>query len=345
MKKIFSLIAILVLLSGCDDGDMTFKTFDFSDANDPQNCPLASTSTGKLYYISNGTEVLILELADGQLINSENRDESGKNIPREIIITGNNKITYRNYTAIPSNICATFINGTADYDDQWIGVGTLSVITTATTDKDTGKVTGYGHQITLKNVTFTKGGESITINDNLYGTINIANGFDFKFAAADKEPTVLSCFNIIYTKYFKEALVLTIAKDSDLFKNEAGTRSVVVNNVDELVENRNTIDFTVFESTVNDERICKSGGGELPNPVPGQRWSANATTSQNTITPGTIKVITTFNAAGNSYLHKIYLKDIIFRNRDSNNLTFTLKDVAVETEDGYFFGEYSKAAE
>lgn len=330
MKKIFSLIAVLVLLSGCDDGDMTFKTFDFSDAGAPIKCTLANNN-GVLYYKVNGTELLILELADGQLINAENIDDDGNNIPREITISGNTRITYRNYATAPnsSTICTTLTNGTTDYEDQWTGVGTLSVITTATKDKDTGKIKGYGHQVTLKNVTFTKGDESITINNSLFGTISIDNGFAFNFSEGQQPPIENCSQNVLYIRKGSEALVLTITNPSEIFKNEIGSTSLEINNTDQ--DNLNRIEFTAYQSSVNPDRICRVGGSELPNPIAGQRW---------TVSQGTINVKTTRNEAAGRYVHSIYLTDVTFVNRD-NNETFELESIVVVTEDGYFFGEYS----
>ncbi|HYD90274.1 MAG TPA: hypothetical protein VEA37_02165, partial [Flavobacterium sp.] len=99
MKKIFCLIAALSLLSGCDDGDMTFKSFDFSGVTS-QSC-----NNSNIYFKINGEEALILTLSDGALLNEETVDG-----PREIAVgSGGNTIIYRDYegTVTSSMLCAT----------------------------------------------------------------------------------------------------------------------------------------------------------------------------------------------------------------------------------------------
>jgi len=336
MKKIFSLIAVLVLLSGCDDGDMTFKTFDFSE----QNVQFCTVTTGIISYKLNTTtnEALIVELADGALINSENiNPTTGKNELRTITIsaTGSNRVTYRNYKSLPGNICNSLTNGTTGDEEVWRGVGELSVFTSAVKDQKTDKILSYKHLITLKNITFTNGEESITVNDNPYGTITIENGFTFNFASGTNEvpgpPAVYNCTNSDLLFNFKDtnALIIDVANFATTFPLAAGSNTVEFTNSSGTTANRLT--FTVYNGQLNIGRLCDSGGVTTsPNPVEGKRWIAEK---------GTLVVETTFGT-GNAYSSNIYLKDIIFRNIDKSTESFNLNDIVVVTEKGYFFGTY-----
>lgn len=335
MKKIFSLIAVLMLLSGCDDGDMTFKTFDFSAATTAK----CTVDSGILYYKISGTEALILELAEGQLTNVLTYDPVlKKEVPKEISISGTtNKVTYINYasgtTPTPSTMCTRLAAPAAATDERWIGTGVISVLTTAktgTTAPNIGKITGYDHQITLKNITFTKGVESITINNNLYGTITIDNGFTFEFLGTDTTvpPIVKRCENneLLYTNKETRALVADISNIATAFPAAVGETTVDFNGTTERLL------FTMFDATVRPDRICEPGGtGVSGNPVPNQRWSALS---------GKM-IIKTTQDVNNVYKSTIYLKDVVFTNLTNTAVTFNLNDIVQVTTDGYVFGIYT----
>ncbi|MCR5863588.1 hypothetical protein LRS05_16380 [Flavobacterium sp. J372] len=72
--------AMLFLLTGCDDGDITFKSFNFTNAT-AQAC----TNSGIIYKVQ-GSEALLLQLAPNTLINAENKNEVGDDIPRMITL-------------------------------------------------------------------------------------------------------------------------------------------------------------------------------------------------------------------------------------------------------------------
>lgn len=337
MKKIFSLIAVLVLLSSCDDGDMTFKTFDFSTAT-ARRC--TDVEDGELFYKINGTEALIIQLADGQLINSPNII-SGVNTAREITISGNNKITYVNYPTgtapTESTMCTRIDNGTAGSDEQWIGTGVITVLTTATVVE--GKITGYIHVVTLKNITFTKGSESITINNNNFGTITIPNPFTFNFSSdssdPDATPVIEGCTNNDYLFTIASANLLLL----DLSDLDAALEPGVIERPLVLTGNNpDRLYFTVYDGTVLTSRICDGGAVTSPNPISNLRWSVIAPSGS--ATPS-IKIVTEVEV-GSTYKSTVYLKNIVFANINKPTETFNLNDVAASTitTDGYLFGAY-----
>ena len=180
MKKIFGLIAALVLISGCDDGDMSFKTFDFSGSpveycTANNNNPDTST---EIYFKRTGIEGLILQLPKGTLKSAPTKDPvTDIDKPYTIVLGSTNKLTYQSYVSAPTSLCT--VADIPKVTETWTSEGTLLVSTVATYKDD--KLTGYIHTITMQNVSFKNGDETITIVDSPFGDITKANGFTFNF--------------------------------------------------------------------------------------------------------------------------------------------------------------------
>lgn len=322
MKKIFGLIAALALLTGCDDGDMNFKTFDFSNVQNPTSCT-NEENNGEIHYKVNGSEALILQIPEGTLKNVATEI----NKPVKIAITGTSavKIFYREYNKSGMDICAPKIDDIIV--ETWTGTGTISVVTTQKRNPTTQKLEGYDHAITLENITFTNGDESITVNNNLFGTIKYTYNLTFDFInAGQTEPGVGRCetSNLLYTLKGTNGLEIHFANFDDAFQNiNDNTKSLNIANTDNLIY------YTVYDGTLSPQRICDQGGTDLPNPVRGKRWQAIS---------GTIEIKTV--EAGGQFIHSIYLKGVTFGNRDLTDETFLIDDIAKVTTDGYFFGKF-----
>lgn len=322
MKKILGLIAALILVLGCDDGDMTFKTFDFTSAT------AASCADSNILFKIKDTEVLILELSPSALVNVSTLDPvTGKDIERLVTITGTgNSITYRNYTGKVSNetLCNEIPPATPSVIDEWKGQGQLSIITRET-KLPNGKLTGFQHQITLKNVTFTKGGETITINDNLFGTVDSKLNIVFNFVpqGADK-PVVKQCSGtngLIYTNQLNEALILSLPAGT--FPTEPTIKPIDLKGI----SNPYLVIFKVFESNVTNDYICNT----IITPVVKQHWQASS---------GQLIITTTAGSIPGTLVHEIRLKDVIFSNVKNQNETFKLSDVIPASTENYLFGIY-----
>ena len=313
MKKILCLIAGLTLLSGCDDGDMTFKSFDFSGVTS-QSC-----SDSNIYFKINGEEALILTLSDNALLNEETPDDE----PREVAVgSGGNTIIYRDYegTVTSSMLCATPAPAFPGIQEEWTGDGTLLIETQAIVVE--GRITGYSHQITIQSATFTKGDESVTINNNLFGTITREFDFTFDFIPeGEEEPEVKPCDNknLIYTLKGREALVFEF--EEGLFDSDGGTQTIELDNDD------NEIYFLTYNGTISEGHICDNISPATPELT--GRWEAIS---------GTVVIVTTPDDPGTS--HKIYLKNVVIEYAGE---VIEINDVAeIENEEeGYFFGNYT----
>ncbi|MES2487163.1 MAG: hypothetical protein V4581_14600 [Bacteroidota bacterium] len=293
MKKIFGLAAALVLLAGCDDGEMTFNTFDFTDAD----VVLCNTDSNIRFKINdNGTEVLILDIDIASvLVNAE----TPVDVPREVNVSGTNLI-YRNYDGNVSTttLCSTIPPVSPSVIDEWLGDGVLQIITRKVYDPDDiTHLTGYSHQITLKNVTFTKVGsnEQVVITDNNYGVIlrNLNFEFDFETTVsplAELTPCNNNATGPFYRLNGTEALVLSL--DPAIINSTDTTIPILIDLSDS--QDDNDLVLRVYSSSVFDTNICSVNPPITPTEK--ERWEAY---------DGQIKIVTT--QSGSTYTHTVHL--------------------------------------
>lgn len=298
MKKILGLLAAFILFSACDDGDMTFRTFNFTDAA-PQACSGSETGT---YYKINGTEVLIFNL--NRLTDLLNMPTG--TTPREVNID----LTYRNYssTITLANLCANIPPSSPTVVEEWQGEGLIRIVTTPVYEEvnnnepgDIDHITGYNHQLTLVSATFAKDGEEVTISNVNLGTIPRTLGFTFEFLTTSNPPaSFLPCTstNTYYRLNGAEALVVTL--DPDALPAAVGTTTINL----QTSTDENSVVFRVFGSSIGQNSIC--GSNPPITPVETQRWEANQ---------GTLEIVTTEQGGG--FRHILHLKDVRFRDTGS----------------------------
>ena len=319
MKKIFSLIAVLILLSGCDDGEMSFKTFDFDNGSDPAWC-----GDNAVYKIV-GTEVLTFTFDNETAFpNTDDTDVLG--VARQLTVTtSGNTLTYYNYSG---SVTAASVCNDADLVitdpvviDKWTGVGTVTIITNKTVND--GVIT-FNHTIELTDITFTKTGsdEQIRIQDNNFGSVATTRGFDFDFEDEETIPTpIRRCSNQspIYKRKADEALQISIP-DTLYPTTESTVEIDISTNLDLYV-----VDFYLFDGNATDAKMCE------PNvlaPAELQHWIAQE---------GKIRIETSI--VGGFVNHKIYLVDLIFyKQNTSTPQTYQLQDST--GQDGYLFGTF-----
>ncbi|MFH7002577.1 hypothetical protein [Flavobacterium bizetiae] len=157
MKKYASLLLFALILNGCDDGDLTVDTIDFSSETiKAQTC---DPTTNKLIYKLKTQESLLLQLDD----NSIKNDPSVYAYDIDNDGNGKYRVVYRAYdgTVATANICGTIPPKTPNITEEWIGtagkieITTVSVPGAASTDGST-TIIGYNHTIVFRNITFAK---------------------------------------------------------------------------------------------------------------------------------------------------------------------------------------------
>jgi hypothetical protein len=307
MKKILGLMAFLLIM-GCDDGDMTFQTFDFSDAT-------ASSCESGIIYKVNGSEVLMLNLAETNFVNSETPDDD----PRIVNINSTNGMIYRKYNGPVTNanalLCQNPGASTPVIAEEWIANGgTIEISTNENTDDHDDDpltpniVTGYTHTIFLRSISFSRGDETIIITDNEFGDYVTSLPYSFNFNGTnvavdicDEDPERLFITNQ------DEALIMNL-DTAELFPNATtdGTPRTKVLDTD------NTFTLEIYTTaSIQDAHICDP----LNAPIEPQRigrWRARA--------GGTISVTTT--QTGDEYTHIITLVDVTFENEQNVTETF-----------------------
>ena len=181
MKRVFSLLLLVLLLNGCDDGDLTLETIDFEDAT-TQSC-----STNDIIYKLKEKEALLFEIPESSFENEPTAPDS----PTIIDIDNSTyRVVYRFYngTVATDNICNTIPPALPSVTDQWTATsGKIQIITTAvkttnTTENST-RISGYNHNIVFKNITFDKGNgtqvyETFPFGDYVTPSAPLPFGFD-----------------------------------------------------------------------------------------------------------------------------------------------------------------------
>ncbi len=301
MKKALSLFVILTLFNSCDDGNLTQEEISFDEVA-TQSCSNTS-STNTLLYKLKDKEALIMEIPNTSIVT----ELTAANDTIELdISTTSNRVIYRFYngTVATDNICESIAPATPVITDQWTAVsGKIQIVTTAakTTNETTGatKINGYNHNITLKNVTFSKANgtqvyETFPFGD--YKTNITALSLNF-----DQTLEKCTSSNEIYNNNNSEALVLNI--DPNLILNE--TTPINSPRTGLIGTSTNSLTYKLFTGGVlNSDYFCQT---TTPNtPTLSQQWDGIAGVSG---VSGIIEVSTTTNGP-NTYKHTIVLKNV-----------------------------------
>jgi len=286
MKKILAVL-VLFILFGCDDGDMTFQSFNFADAT-ARTC-----EDGKIYKIS-GAEALVLDLDPAYF---ENVPTNG--VPRVITISGTNTVQYLKYgTEIGNNqniICSSLppVSPTEVWNANG---GTIEVTTVANTDPENlSIITGYTHTIRLVSLSFTRNEETIIIQNNNFGDIETELGYNFSF---DENVTLQACTG---------GEVLYIIKQNEVLRMQLNNAALFINSVEgspreQDINEDNSIFLDIYDgNNITAQRVC---GAEEPTPHLIGRWRA---------IEGKVRVTTTEITTG-VFSHQIEFINMTFQN-------------------------------
>lgn len=319
MKRFLGILAGLLVLNGCDDGDLAFETINFDDVAIQQPC-------GNILYKLNNTEALILEIPAS--VNAFPEEPTLAGIPSSIEINATNRVVYRLYNGAVTrnNICETIQPAMPIVLEEWTAISgfiqttTTPVIIPNTTIGFEGgeKITRYQHNIVFTNILFQKGdGTTQLYNTFPFGifTKDKANTLPFNFA--DIALNKCSSGDLVYKFVGREALTLNL--DPALLNN------TVLNQVKSglLTTTTNKLTYGFFgpiTSALNASYFCSA----TPPANPLEIWNG---VDGVTNTSGIVEVVTTTNGSG--FLHTIRLKKATLK---KGNSSFLLAD-------DYLFGE------
>ncbi|MFN3754913.1 hypothetical protein [Flavobacterium sp.] len=309
MKRILGLLAIVLFMNACDDGELTVDTINFDDVQ-VQKC-----SQKEILYKISDSKMLILAIP---FDNFEN-DETPENNPTEVNITGNIQVIYRQYSAAPTsaNICDLVTAATPNVIEEWNATsGTIQITSTAikSVNSTTGitQITGYRHYIVFKNITFLKPdgstqaylGEDTFVFGNYNATVSpLAFGFD-----EEANKSTCNNDNRIFNFNSSEAFILDLADFATLFADEVTTTPRTA-----LISATNKVNYRLYSGTINNAYFCTT---PVPaTPILTQNWIANNGVAAEG--SGIIEVTTTSSSPG-FFQHTIRLKKVTMTKGNSD---------------------------
>ena len=310
MKKIIGLFLITALLNSCDDGDLTQENINF-DAVAVQKC-----TQNSLLYKLNENEALIF---DATSINfpTETMDQ-------EFAISPANRVIYRFYNNLvtTATICEIIPPVTPIVSDEWsASAGNIIIKTSANKtppDSDNGtRITGYSHNITFKNITFSKSNGTQVYETFTFGAyVTSATILPFNFRKILKQCPISKQ---LFDNNTSEALILDI--DPTLIINAPtplnSPRTGLISNT------KNKLTYKLFSGgLLTADYFCKS---TLPTtPEVNEEWIAVSGVEN---VSGIIEVTTT--VFGQGFNHKVVIKKAKLKRGNSDFLL----------GDNYIYGE------
>lgn len=298
MKKILGILIFVVVLSGCNDGDITVSTINFDN--------ITANSCGEIIYKIKDTEALFMNIPESE--NAFSNDITLENKPKLIAIGGEVTLKYRFYDGkvSPENICIVAGPIKPQAIEEWVAkAGFIEINTTArysTPDPVTGqtKILKYNHTIVFKNLVFAKpDGTDIKYDEFIFGDyLTDANALTLDF-----DPTlVASCtdnskiYNVLSTR--NQSLVIE-NPNADLIQNTGVVSQQITSTSNKLVLRL----YTTPLPTTLSSYFC--GTTTPTTPLIKEEWIA---------TGGTIEIT---NTTSGGFLHTIYLKKVTFQRGES----------------------------
>jgi hypothetical protein len=315
MKKFASLILFALLLNGCDDGDLTVETVDFS-AITATSCDAV---TNTLIYKLKPQESLLLQMPENSLKNTPTSiDTLTYNIDNSLF-----RVFFRAYdgTISKSTICDAIPPASPKVTDEWYATGGQIRIATKAVYKDPApedghtEIVGYNHNIIFRGITFSKPGPELINDELVFG--------DYKTTV---EPVVV-------------AFTDEVAKFCDVqFKvyNNNLSNSLVIENLDKsLIVNENTPIGAPRTSLINlngttNNVFYRTYNSNIPEPTK-DYYCTNLTPASPTVkdiwvgvagvqnVSGIIEVTTTSSLK--VFKHKVVLRNVTLK---KDNSTFKL---------------------
>jgi hypothetical protein len=316
MKRVISLLIFVLLLNGCDDGNLTLETISFD------NLATQSCSENEILYKLKDKEALILQIPTTSFTN-EPTDTSS---PTVIDIDNSKyRVVYRffNGTVAADNICNIIPPATPTVNDQWTALsGKIQITTTAVkstneTNNST-QITGYNHNIVFKNITFSKTNgtqvyETFPFGDYVTPITPLAFNFD---------KVLNQCSDSKQVYKFKGSETFTLDKlDPSLIVN---TETPIGKPRTALIgTTSNILTYRLFSGIITSNYFCNTTTPTTP--LISEEW--NAVSGVDGVS-GIIEVTTISNGTS-AFTHTIVLKNVTLKKGNSD---FKLGDT-------YAFGE------
>jgi len=316
MKRVFSLIIFLLLLNGCDDGNLSLETISFESAT-TQSC-----STNNIIYKVKEKEALLLEIPKTSFVNIP----TVPGTPTVINIDNSTyRVVYRFYngTVVADNICNTIPPATPIVTDQWIATSgqieiTTTTITQAGSIAGSTIITGYNHHIVFKNITFDKGNgnqvyETFPFGDYTTSATSLPFGFD---KTVEQCPTSKQIYNYVSG----ESLTLDNIESGLIINTETPLNTPRTGLIGSV---KNKLTYRLYNGIITSGYFCNTTVPLLP--TISEEWNAVDGVSG---VSGIIEV-TTIKSGTTAYKHTIVIK----------NATLMKDNSSFKLGDSYIYGD------
>lgn len=307
MKKYLGLLFLVLLLNGCDDGDVTVEAISFDDVT------ASSCGDSDVIYKIKSNEVLFIKLPIAEAFKNEITPVGS---PRTFAIGNTVQVRYRSYSGNVSsqNICPNVIQPISPIaTTEWVATdGTIEITTTAIMS-DPDPVTGatkllkYNHNIVFRPITFTKPTglqryEFFNFGDYLTDATTLPLNFPKENAHLCPSGTTLyNAANGAQEGMFIQNLDPALLSTATLNTPKTGLISSSTNKLTYRL-------FTVAQPLdSNDSYFCNATFPAEANVA--EEWLADDGVTN---VSGIIEVTTTTNGPS-SFLHTIHLKKVTFR--------------------------------
>lgn len=305
MKRVVSLLVLVLLINACDDGNLVQEDISFDDVS------VLSCSTNDILYKINSQEAILLQIPFTVFTNTETTTGSPTTID---IDNSTYRVIYRffNGTVTSSNICSIIPSATPTVNDEWIAtsgqiqITTTAVKTTNTTDNST-KITGYNHSIVLKNITFAKNNGTQVYETFSFGDyVTTATTLPFAF---EKVLNQCSTSKQIYEYKGSETFTLDNLDTSLIVNTETPIntpRTAIIGSVN------NKITYRLHSGLITPSYFCTTT--TPTSPTISEEWNALSGASGES---GIIEVTTIKNGTS-AYKHTIVLKNTTLKKGNSD---------------------------
>ena len=311
MKRVFGLLVFVLLINGCDDGNLTLETIDFA------NVATQSCTDNNIIYKLKEKEALLLEIPKTTFVN----EPTVPGTPTIVEIDNStNRVVYRFYNGkvATDNICNTIPPALPNVTDQWTATsGKIQIITTTITEPGsvTGstRITGYNHNIAFNNITFAKTSgtqvyETFPFGDYITPATPLTFGFD---KVVEQCPSSKQIYN--YTS--SEALTIDNIDPALIVNTETPLNTPRTGLIGSV---KNKLTYRLYSNGVlTPSYFCTTTVPILPSIS--EEWNAVNGVSG---VSGIIEV-TTVKSGTSAYLHTIVIKNATLK---KDNSSFKLGD-------------------
>lgn len=309
MKKYLGFLFLILLLNGCDDGDVTVEAINFDD--------VTATICSDVIYKIKGNQALFIKIPIEEAFKNEITPVGS---PRFFAIGSTVQVRYRSYSGnvTSQNICPNVIQPIAPIaTTEWVATdGTIEITTTAimsAPDPATGatKVEKYNHNIVFRPITFAKPVGQQRYEEFVFGDyVTDATTLPLTFPKENAHlcpsgTTIYNAVNGAQEGMFIQNLDPALLSTANLTVPKTGLISSTTNKLTYRL-------FTVaLPLDSNDSYFCNANFPADANVA--EEWLADDGVSG---VSGVIEVVTTTNTS-TTYLHTIHLKGVTFRKGQS----------------------------